>query len=151
MLIIHFNIFAAFTKQPICLSFGRYPHCSYRRTKKWSLVPVHSLLLGVFFPASVSVGIDYCNFDSAALLQIPRKLVILLAYVCLDRGERLDGSLSCRAESAPPYSSQTSKTGPSSCRRSGFVASWPMIGWSCYLLFAVHSQTNQSPNLPAPL
>lgn len=51
---------------------------------------VHSLLVNVSFPASVSVGADCYNFDSAALLQIYKKLLKLLAYMCfevLDRGE----------------------------------------------------------------
>jgi len=32
----------------------------------------------------MSVCVDYCNFDSAVLLQIHRKIVKHLAYVCLE-------------------------------------------------------------------
>lgn len=44
-------------------------------------------LLSVPFQASVSVGVDCCNFDSAALLQICRNLLMLLTFMCLVRSE----------------------------------------------------------------
>lgn len=69
------------------LYFGGHPFSGLEGPKS-SLVKkeVHSLLLGVSILASFC-GVDCCNFDSAALLQMCGNLLLLLVFMCLDRSE----------------------------------------------------------------